>query len=108
MNRPVMSVILLAGLLSGCTTHSQIIKQNHVQLYLKRPADEPVYFACSLDGFRRHPLTRHDKKTWSITLPADQVFTYFYIHEEEAFIPDCQYKEKDDFGSENCVFLPEV
>jgi len=108
MNRLVMSLILVAWLLSGCAAHSQIIKQNHVQLYLKRPGNEPVYFACSLDGFRRHPLTRHDKKTWSIRLPADQTFSYFYIREGEAFIPDCQYKEKDGFDAENCVFIPDV
>ena len=99
-------MVLIAWVLEGCAVHSQIIKGDQVYLYLKDPGSQTAFFASSLDGFKQHPLSRHNDKTWYINLPADQEFTYFYIMDSQPFIPDCHYKETDDFGSENCVFLP--
>lgn len=108
MNRLVISVLLAIWVLWGCATPYQKTKGDRVYLYLKDMDGQAVFFASSLDGFQRHPLTRHTPGTWPINLPADQEFTYFYIVDNQPVIPDCPYKEKDDFGFENCIFLPEL
>ena len=106
MNRWVILLILVIVIPGGCVTHSQDIKGGQVYLYLKDTSSQTAFFASSLDGFQHHPLTRHTQKTWFISLPAEHEFTYFYIMDGQPFLPDCPYKEKDDFGSENCIFVP--
>ncbi len=101
-------MILAGWILAGCATHFQQIKGDQVYLYLKDTRSQTAFFASSLDGFQHHPLTRHTKKTWLISLSAEHEFTYFYIMNGQLFLPDCQYKEQDDFGSENCIFVPDL
>jgi hypothetical protein len=108
MNRLVISMLLTVWVLGGCATPFQKIKGGRVYLYLKDTGSQTAFFASSLDGFRRHPLTQHTKSAWRISLPADQEFTYFYVLDNQPFIPDCPYKEKDDFGFENCIFTPDL
>lgn len=108
MSRWVISIFLAVWVLGGCTPHLQKIKGDQVHLYLKDTNTQTVFFASSLDGFQPHPMTRHTKKIWFISLPAQHEFTYFYIMDGQPFLPDCQYKEKDDFGSENCIFIPNM
>jgi hypothetical protein len=92
----------------GCATPYQRIKGEQVYLYLKDTGAQTAFLASSLDGFQRHPLTRYAKNSWRIILPADQEFSYFYILDNQPFVPDCPYKEKDDFGFYNCVFTPDL
>lgn len=106
MNRLVVAMLLAVWALGGCATPFQKIKGGQVYLCLRDTRAQTAFFASSLDGFQRHPLTGQNKDAWCITLPADQEFTYFYILDNQPFIPDCPYKEKDDFGFENCIFSP--
>lgn len=108
MNRLGLFIILTVWALGGCATHSQKIQGNLVSLYLKDASSQMVFFASSLDGFQRHPLTRDTDEMWRINLPADQEFIYFYIKGNQVFIPDCPFREKDDFGFENCIFVPDL
>jgi hypothetical protein len=108
MTRWILIILLSVWVLMGCATHYQNIKGEQVYMYLKDPGSQTGFFASSLDGFQPHPLTRHTPKTWLIRLPAEHEFTYFYIMDGQPFLPDCQYKEKDDFGSENCIFIPDL
>jgi hypothetical protein len=108
MNRLVISILLTVWVLGGCATPYQKIKGDQVYLYLKNPSGQTVFFASSLDGFQHHPFTRQTQSSWYISLPADEEFTYFYILDNQPFIPDCPYKEKDDFGFENCIFTPDL
>jgi len=108
MNRLIIFMLLTLWALGGCTPHYQKIKGDQVVLYLKDTTAQTAFFASSLDGFQRHPLTRQTKSSWRINLPADQEFSYFYILDNQPVIPDCPYKEKDDFGFENCIFIPDV
>jgi len=108
MKQWLFYMILALGILGGCATHSQKIKGDQVYLYLKDTSSQTAFFACSLDGFQHHPLTRHTENIWFVNLPAAHEFTYFYIRDGQPFLPDCVYKEKDDFGSENCIFTPDL
>lgn len=99
---------LMAGFfLSGCAAHVHRIEGNNVTLILKRPQAHRVTLACSLDGFQPRSARRVSGR-WEVTLPADQAFTYFFRVDGVLFLPDCPLKEKDDFGSENCIFDPQL
>jgi len=92
---------------TGCSTHQQTIGRNAaVTMYLEVGNAAKVEFVCSLDEFRHRPMVRIDNNTWSIHVPASHYFTYYYLVDGEAHIPDCRLRETDDFGSENCIYEP--
>ena len=51
---------------------------------------------------------RKENKRWVVSLPADSRFRYFYLVDGEIYLPPCRMKENDDFGSENCIFDPDL
>lgn len=107
--RLFIGALCLVGLLSGCATHYYRVHENHATLYLRLAQAEEVVLFASSDGFAPHAAERMSGKwvnTLPNTLPMTSEFHYFYKVDGELFIPDCRYKEKDDFGQENCVFLP--
>ena len=67
-----------------------------------------VHFVSSLNHFRPRPSLRLDGDTWVNRVKAGAEFRYFYIIDGEVFLPDCKYKENDDFGSQNCIFAPDA
>lgn len=96
---------LLASI--GCTTHSlKNTGSESIILALHKPFAKNVQFLSSLDGFKVHDAQRDTFGSWKITLPADQNFTYFYRIDGIIYIPDCTFKEFDDFGAKNCLYLP--
>ena len=99
----------LLTLLGGCATHHYRIHTKggaaSATFYLRQTEARTVVLFASLNGFS--PRTAMlAKGCWVNSLPADREFTYFYKVDGEVFIPDCRYKEGDDFGQENCIFLP--
>lgn len=100
-----IACLLLLGL-TGCATHYYSIKGEVLHLYLHKPEARKVYFACSLDAFELRSARKIDPETWAVELPADREFRYFYIADGEVFSPSCRFKEMDDFGSQNCIFIP--
>ena len=104
----LIAIMLITGMLAGCAAHSQKIKDGRVFLYLKGNWEQPAYVVSSLDRFQKHPLTRENRNTWVAVFPTDREFSYFFLLGDQPFIPDCKLKEKDDFGSENCIFMPRM
>jgi len=102
----LFAVLLLTGMLFGCAHHYYLYEDSNVMIYLKAPDATSVYFAASLDGFELHPARKIDRKTWVFSLPYDRQFSYFYVIDGAVFIPECKYRENDDFGGANCVFIP--
>ena len=100
-------LFLIIGLI-GCESHFYRIKKNSLHLYLKKPEAHTVSFAYSKDGYRLHQTEKIDSKTWMATVPLGSEFAYFYIVDGTAYVPPCRFKEKDDFGSENCIFIPDM
>jgi len=94
--------------LAGCSCHYYKVNNDTVHIYLKNQDAEIVYFASSVDGYEMHEAKRVGRKTWEVTVPANVEFRYFYIINGTVYVPSCQYKEKDDFGSENCLFVPRM
>jgi hypothetical protein len=99
--------VFLGITLTGCGTHYYRIDGNNMTLILKKPEAKSVVLACSLDGFEPR-LARNVAGRWEVTLPADEAFNYYYRVDGVPFLPDCPMKENDDFGSENCIFDPDL
>jgi hypothetical protein len=98
-------LIALSFFSAGCASHHYQIEGPQVSVHLRKPGAGDVKFACSLDDYQPREV-RAVGDNWVITLPADSAFRYFYIVDGAAFLPPCRLKEKDDFGSENCLFEP--
>jgi hypothetical protein len=95
-------------LLVGCTTHYYTVRDDRVNLFLKIPNARVVYFVSSLDQFRPHPANKIGIGIWEIKVPAAHEFRYFYTVDGVVYLPDCRFKEIDDFGAENCIFVPDM
>ena len=91
---------------TGCATHYHKIQGNSLILYLEKPEASHVILACSLDGFEPREA-RKDGPRWVVVLPSGVSFRYYYVLDKRIFIPSCPMKEKDDFGSENCIYDPD-
>jgi 1,4-alpha-glucan branching enzyme len=107
MRRCLISVLAALLLVSGCARGSHYrVADGRVTFYLDLPDAQQVYFAYSLDGFRLHETNKQRAGTWTIAVPADIEFRYFFIVDGVVHLPDCKVREADDFGSENCIFEP--
>jgi hypothetical protein len=94
-------------LLAGCAPGHFIVRQpSGVTLYLNRPDATEVLFASSADGFLVHPTKKNHSGVWMIDNLADREFQYFYIVDGRVVVPDCQLRERDDFGADNCIYQP--
>ncbi len=108
MKQYVRFMIAVSFLCVGCVTHYAKINADKVNLYLRMPEARVVYFSASLDEFALYRPKKLNLGIWEVTLPATREFTYFYKVDGNIYLPDCKMREKDDFGDENCVFMPEM
>ncbi len=106
MNRllPVVGLLLLT---TGCATHYCKVRGDTLALYLKAPEAKKVTFACSLDDFEPHHA-RKEGGRWVVSVPRHEPFRYYYVLDGKPFLPPCELKENDDFGSKNCIFNPHL
>ena len=102
-------VWLLTGL-AGCATapHQYEIVGTRLHIYLQKPDAAEVYFASSMDAFVLHPAKPNGNGTWEAVIPLGYEFRYFFIADGTVTLPPCRYRERDDFGTENCIFIPEL
>jgi hypothetical protein len=102
----------LSGILSvfctGCAVSSQFGTgaSGEVTLYLNAPDARSVVFLSSRDNYLGHALDRDADGLWVKKGLADEEFRYFYLVDGNVLIPDCRYREADDFGQVNCIHLP--
>ena len=99
-------LIVFIVVLVGCASHDYRVKNNKLYLRLNKPDAQTVYFASSLDGFTLHKAERLDSNTWQIVLSAGTEIRYFYMIDDLLYVPPCRFKERDDFGTENCIYVP--
>jgi hypothetical protein len=102
-NLLIFSILLFTW---GCANHYYKSNEDALYVYLKKPEANSVFFLCSIDGYEYHPAKKIDGKIWEVQVSTKLEFKYFYIVDGEPFIPDCQYREADDFGSDNCIYAP--
>ena len=102
-----LAIIFLVACLQGCAPlHYVTIKADTVTLYLQAPQAMRVQFASSADHYTRHEAIRDRNGSWSVNGPKNQEFQYFYLIDGQFFIPDCRFRQSDDFGTTNCRHLP--
>lgn len=103
-------LLLICGVLfscAGCTGHHYTSKESEsVSLFLRLPDVDKVQVASSVDHYRLHDTAKNTLGFWEISMPLTPESKYFYVVDNSIYLPDCRFKETDDFGSENCVYLP--
>lgn len=105
--KTILSLLSMAIVLTaGCAVHEYKVIGQELHIYLKDKEAEKVYVLCSLDEYTPRKATDDGAGTWEAVLPSDMEFRYFFLVNDEVVIPSCDMKEKDDFGSENCVYVP--
>ena len=102
----LLSIIMLLGM-AGSGAHYYSVRGDTVIFYLEKPKARNVYFAHSRDGYKLHRIEAANPGTWEVAMTAESEFSYFYVIDGNVFIPACEFRETDDFGSENCIFVPE-
>ena len=100
--------IVLLILLFGCKNHYYEIRQDKVFFYLNHSEAQSVQLRCSIDGFKEHPARRVEGSLWEASVPLSGDIRYFYLIDQKVYLPSCQLKEEDDFGTENCIFSPDM
>lgn len=108
MRQTLAAAVLAALFLAGCAGHHLQVEGKRVKLYLRAPAAREVLFASSLDGYRPHPACREGRSRWVVSMPSGKKFSYFYLVDGNVLVPECPCREQDGFGSENCVYAPEL
>jgi len=106
MKRYFSLIPLLFLLTAGCATPHYEVKNDKLHIYVQNSKAEKVLFLCSLDEYAPHQAINTGSGIWETVLSPDREFKYFYLVDGKVFIPPCELKEKDDFGSENCVYIP--
>ncbi len=104
MMRLLLSVLSAVFLAAGCAGHYYREEAGRVHLYLKDNRAAEVDFASSQDGFVLHRTDKVDSETWKMTVTKTGEFRYFYWVDGRIHLPDCPYREEDDFGSYNCLY----
>jgi len=105
VKRSILTVLALFAAI-GCTAHYQVIDNGHVEMYLTAPQAKSVVLVISGDQFEEVQALRDDSGRWKVTLNRLNEFKYFYLVDGRAYLPDCPFRENDDFGSNNCIFSP--
>ncbi|MBN2437432.1 MAG: hypothetical protein JXL20_02410 [Deltaproteobacteria bacterium] len=106
---PLLARLLtIAFLITGCAGHSFSREGGRVHLRLRDGLAREVLFFSSLEGFGLQRAQKTDETTWEVTVPNSREFTYFYIVDGKVHLPDCRYREKDDFGAYNCLYKPDT
>ena len=106
MTRYLLAILTLLSITSACSTHYYEVNNDGLHMFLKEPNANEVYFLCSLDQFEPHPAIETKPGTWEAVVPTDKEFRYFFQVDGDFFVPLCEMKESDDFGSENCIYVP--
>lgn len=75
-----------------------------VELKLFRPFADCVEFYSSATGFSPQRPLRTVWGNWVVHITDTKEFKYFYVVDGKVVLPDCTYKEMDDFGRFNCVY----
>jgi hypothetical protein len=108
IGRTSLLLLMLATVFLGCTSHYVKVSNDTLHLYLRQPQAESVLFASSLDGFSPRPAVQIDNQLWRVSTKADEAFRYFYIVDGRVLTPHCRFKENDDFGQQNCIYVPNL
>lgn len=99
-------VLSILTLTACAPVHYTRVQGNLVSLYLTREDAVEVLLFSSANGYRPLLASKIENDTWAVSVDYQDEFEYFYKVDGKVVVPDCELKVNDDFGSQNCVFLP--
>ena len=89
------------------TTHYHRINGDILKLYLDKPNARQVLLACSQDHFVPREARKGEQEVGGIA-PRRIPVSILLSCRRRNISPPCRMKENDDFGSENCIFDPNL
>ena len=105
--KPYLLFLIISWLVfTGCARLYYRVNNDTVHIFLKKPHAKQVFFLSSLDGYKPRKAVRVDGQTWQVSASAQTEFKYFYKVDGAVYLPPCPLKEQDDFGSQNCIYIP--
>ena len=107
MKYSLVVIVWLCIIVGGCASHYYQINGSEMVMVLTKSDAHRVDLACSLDAYQPHSAKKKAGR-WEVLLPSNKAFRYFYRVDGMPFVPDCPMKENDDFGSETCIFDPQL
>jgi Pyruvate/2-oxoacid:ferredoxin oxidoreductase delta subunit len=91
--------------LSGCASSHYVEQQaGGLLFFLQMPDASRVQFSSSADNYILHDTEQNRTGEWRISVPNTDELKYFYVVDGAVYLPECQLRETDDFGSENCLY----
>ena len=107
MMKSLMLIMLLPAALSGCASRHYVEQKTDLLVFsLRLPKAARVQFSSSTDNFVLHDTVKNKSGIWQLTVPIGPELKYFYIVDGSVYLPECRFKENDDFGAENCLYQP--
>ncbi len=107
MMKFLLLIVLLLAALSGCASRHYVEQKTDSLVFsLRLPQATRVQFSSSTDNFVLHDTVKNGSGIWQLTVPFALELTYFYIVDGSVYLPECRFKETDDFGAENCLYQP--
>jgi hypothetical protein len=108
MKRRLLLITAMLLVQCGCATHYYRIQSAGLEIFLEMEQASKVELACTTDPFSIYRAKKIGRKLWAVTIPSHREFSYFYLVDGKSYLPDCPLRESDDFGSENCIYQPEM
>ncbi len=105
MKRFSILFLFMLLILYGCAG-STVKPAETILLTINRPEAEKVRFFSSLDGFKARAVRQNTLGNWQVVLPSDQPFAYFFQVDGLPALPNCLFREFDDFGTQHCLHVP--
>ncbi len=90
----------------GCTRHFLEVREEAVWLYLRAPGAREVLLIAAADSLEKIPAESVGLGLWRARREGRSAFRYSFLVDGEPRLPACPLRERDDFGSWNCVFDP--
>ena len=106
MKKCLLYLLVLIFWIVGCAGHFYRVAEGKVTFRLELDDARRVDFACSRDEYKISKVEKQRNGKWEISIPADFEFKYFFLVDGAVYLPAREYREADDFGSENCIFVP--
>ena len=101
-----LSYGLVALVLAGCGLHDPALRGSRADLVLTAPGATSVILVVTGDRFQQIAARPDEHGRWVVSVPATEEFAYFYLLDGEPYLPDCRFKEHDELGTMNCIFMP--
>lgn len=95
--------IVLVSACTGQSRYNVIDEKDGTAIVIRLPDARKVEFVCSCRNFAPAPAKKINNKMWSVTIPKSREFTYFFLVDGREYLPDCEFRQTDDFGSEICI-----